>query len=149
MVPSEFEVAKSPGTLKFNSYHKSLMGYRRVWGGFRRMPKPTQISAETHQISHGNNDIFWVSGWLATSNLAGNTVTPVFDVFPGRLSCNKISDRLFGKSWIMNIWNYTVVKQLLHEQFETQRRNLTKCATSFVIAIDLKKSLFWLFKNFA
>eukprot|EP00493_Phyllostaurus_siculus_P018506 UN18798 len=36
------------------------MGYRRVCGGFRRMPKPPQISAVTHQISHGNHDIFKV-----------------------------------------------------------------------------------------
>ena len=37
------------------------MGYRRVCGGFRRMPKPPQISAVTHQISHGNHETFKVT----------------------------------------------------------------------------------------
>ena len=60
-VPSEFEVSKSLVTLKFHGYHESLMGYRRVCGGFRRMPKPPQISAVTHQISHGNQETFKVT----------------------------------------------------------------------------------------
>jgi len=60
-VPSEFEVSKSLVTLKFHGYHESLMGYRRVCGGFRRMPKPPQISAVIHQISHGNHAIFKVN----------------------------------------------------------------------------------------
>ena len=65
-----------------------------------------QISAVTQQISHGNHDIFKVTGWLATANLAGNIGTPDFDVLPGRLCGQQISERLLGNSWIMNLWNY-------------------------------------------
>ena len=65
-----------------------------------------QISAVTHQISHGNHDIFEVPGWLTTANLAGNIGTPDFDVFPGRLCGQQISERLLGNSWIMNLGNY-------------------------------------------
>ena len=65
-----------------------------------------QISAVTQQISHGNHDIFKVTGWLATANLAGNIGTPDFDVFPGRLCGQQISERLLGNSWIMNLGNY-------------------------------------------
>ena len=59
-----------------------LMGYRRVCGGFRRMPKPPQISAVTHQISHSNHETFKFTRDFETSNLAGNTGTPDFDVLP-------------------------------------------------------------------
>ena len=65
-----------------------------------------QISAVTLQISHGNHDIFKVTGWLVTANLAGNIGTPDFDVFPGRLCGQQISERLLGNSWIMNLGDY-------------------------------------------
>ena len=32
--------------------------------------------------------------------------TPDFDVFPGRLCGQQISERLLGNSWIMNLGNY-------------------------------------------
>ena len=90
-----------------------------------------QISAVTQQISHGNHDIFKVTGWLATANLAGNTGTPDFDVFPGRLCGQQISERLLGNSWIMNLWN------------------LKNCIARFVIAIDSKSQFFHFLKNFS
>ena len=41
-----------------------------------------------------------------TANLAGNIGTPDFDVFPGRLCGQQISERLLGNSWIMNLGDY-------------------------------------------
>ena len=41
-----------------------------------------------------------------TANLAGNIGTPDFDVFPGRLCGQQISERLLGNSWIMDLGNY-------------------------------------------
>ena len=75
------------------------MGYRRVCGGFRRMPKPPQISAVTHQISLVTIKFLRFPGWLAIAKLVGNTGTQNFDVFPSRLCAHQISERLQGR-WL-------------------------------------------------
>ena len=61
---------------------RDLMGYRRDLRWFRHPPKPTANSEVIHQISHGNHETFKVTRDFETSNLAGNTGTPDFDVLP-------------------------------------------------------------------